>query len=134
MQIVDLNGVSRILLVFDQIQFDKKQLKHTKIIKFVNEVYEQTPNQYLRYRLELLLKRWRLIYQRESKKPKILLVNESPPPSSPASIASTASTCESVFDAIIMDDHHFFQTKSVPELLQRLLKSLDKNYKVVINC
>lgn len=41
-------------------------------------------------------------------------------------------TSHSVFEAVIKDDDRFFKTKSVPELLDRLLKSFDRNYKVFI--
>lgn len=77
----------------------------------MNELHSETPNQYLKYRLEFVLKKWREILEKEQKK-------KSHSPSS------------SVFEAILRDDDYFFQTTSVPELLHRLLKSFDKNYKV----
>lgn len=108
-----MNAAMQTILVFDQIQFTKKQLKENKLIKYVNEIYEQSPNQYLKYQLEQLLQKWR-----EIRATKTVKIRDSHRP-----------TC--VFDAIIMDDHRFFKTKCLPELLHRLLKSFDKNYKVM---
>lgn len=80
----------------------------------MEDLYVQTPNHYLKYRLELLLAAWRDVLQKDpTKKHK---------PRRP--------TSSSVFEAIIEDDDYFFKTKSVPELLHRLLQSFDKNYKV----
>lgn len=102
------------MTVFEQIQFTKKQLQDTRIMEFMNDLYEQTPNHYLKYRLESLLAGWRdIVHVVPTKKRK----TQHP---------------TSVFEAIIKDDDYFFETKSVPELLHRLLKSFDRNYKVTI--
>lgn len=68
----------------------------------------------MKYRLESLLAGWRdIVHVVPTKKRK----TQHP---------------TSVFEAIIKDDDYFFETKSVPELLHRLLKSFDRNYKVTI--
>lgn len=82
-------------------------------MEHVQELYDQTPNHYLKYRLQNLLEMWHGVFQKRSKHHK-----------------SHRSTSNSVFEAIIMDDDSFFRTKSVPELLHRLLKSFDRHYKV----
>lgn len=80
----------------------------------MEDLYVQTPNQYLKYRLESLLVVWRDILH-------VNMTSKQKP---------RRETSSSVFEAIIKDDDHFFRTKSVLELLHRLLQSFDKNYKV----
>lgn len=99
---------------FEQMHLTKSQIKDTKIVERIRELYENTPNQYLKSRLELLLAKWIDICQNESvqlRKPKHAVIN-------------------SVFEAVIKNDDLFFETRNVPDLLHRLLKSFDKNYKV----
>lgn len=86
----------------------------TKIMEYMNDLYVETPNQYMKYRLELLLKKWHNVVQGDRKKTR----------------HTKRVMSNSVFEAVIKDDDRFFKTKSVPELLHRLLKSFDKNYKV----
>lgn len=81
----------------------------------VKDLYNQSPNQYLKYRLETLLCKWRDTMQMGSSKVR----------------KAHRRTSHSVFEAVIMDDDRFFKTKNVPELLDRLLKSFDRNYKVL---
>lgn len=100
--------------VFEQIPLTKAQLCDSDIMEHVQELYDQTPNDYLKYRLQNLLEMWRDVLQVNSKRHKL-----------------HRSTSNSVFEAIIMDDDKFFRTKSVPELLHRLLKSFDRHYKVI---
>lgn len=112
-QIVDLNGVLQMINVFEQTPLTKKQLYETNIIETVEDLHDQSPNQYLKYRLEILLSMWRKTIKMESSKQR-----------------KARRRSHSVFEAVIMDDDQFFKTKSVPELLNRLLKSFDRNYKV----
>lgn len=81
----------------------------------MEELCTESPNQYLKYRLEHLLGMWRDVLHTYSSKTHE--VRRSP--------------TKSVFEAIITHDDKFFRTKSVPELLHRLLKSFDQNYKVI---
>lgn len=111
-QIVDLNTTLKLIQVFEQISLTKTQLCKSNIMEHVQELYDQTPNHYLKYRLQNLLEMWHGVFQKRSKH------------------QSHRSTSNSVFEAIIMDDDSFFRTKSVPELLHRLLKSFDRHYKV----
>lgn len=97
----------------EQLPLTKSQLEESNIIEHVAELYAQTPNEYLKYRLKVILEKWRgIIYV----KPKWQKMHRS--------------TSNSVFEAIIMHDDQFFHTKSLPELIHRLLKSFDENYKV----
>lgn len=118
MQIVDLNAVLQTINVYEQIPLTKEQLQQTNIIATAKDLCDQTPNQYLKYRLEMLLHMWRDTIQTESSK-----VRKS----------FRRTSVHSVFEAVIKDDDRFFKTKSVPELLNRLLKSFDRNYKVFWN-
>lgn len=102
--------------MYEQIPLTKEQLKQTNIIATVKDLYDQSPNQYLKYRLEMLLCMWRETIRMESSKVR----------------KPYRRTSHSVFEAVIKDDDRFFKTKSVPELLDRLLKSFDRNYKVFI--
>ena len=110
-----MNGVLQILNVYEQIPLTKQQLQKTNIIATVKDLYNQSPNQYLKYRLEILLGKWRGTVRMDSSKVR----------------KPRRSTSKSVFEAVLMDDDRFFKTKSVPELLDRLLKSFDQNYKVI---
>lgn len=105
------------LTVFEQIQLTKKQLESSEIYELMTDLYNETSDQFLKYRLELVLRKWRDVLKDE-----------------PAKVSkktrSRRSKSSSVFEAVIMDDDRFFKTTSVPELLHRLLKSYDKNYKV----
>lgn len=103
------------LNAYEQIPLTQAQLQHTNILETAKDLLEQSPNEYLRYRLGLLLKGWRNIIQVDASKVR----------------RARRSTSHSVFEAVIMDDERFFKTKSVPELLDRLLKSFDQNYKVI---
>ncbi|XP_031624660.1 uncharacterized protein LOC116341627 [Contarinia nasturtii] len=113
--IVDMDKVMQTITIFDQIQPTKEQLVASNVEECIKELYYDTPNAYLKYRLGFVIKKWRTI-----------LENETVKPDKPGRAKSN-----SVFEAIIMDDDRFFETKSVPELLHRLLKSFDKNYKVI---
>lgn len=105
------------ITVFEQVQLTKEQLQQTNVFECMESLYDDTPNQYLQYRLSFILTKWRDILREEpSKKRK-----------------THRAVSSSVFEAIIMDDDRFFKTKSVPELLHRLLKSFDRNYKVILN-
>lgn len=111
-KIVDKEATFETIALFEQIQFTKDQLESTKLIKYINKIYKKSPNQLLKYRLEILLNKWceiRDFYE-----------NNRP-------------VCESVFDAILNNDDDFFETKNIRELLHRLLKSFDKNYKVTFS-
>lgn len=111
-KIVDKEATFNTIALFEQIQFTKDQLESTKLIKYINKIYKKSPNQLLKYRLEILLNKWceiRDFYE-----------NNRP-------------VCESVFDAILNNDDDFFETKNIRELLHRLLKSFDKNYKVTFS-
>lgn len=114
LQIVDLSVTLQSIGVFEQIDLTKEQLMTTKIMEYMNDLYVETPNQYMKYRLELLLKKWHYVLQGDRKKTR----------------RSTHLVSNSVFEAVIKADDRFFKTKNVPELLHRLLKSFDKNYKV----
>lgn len=102
------------LTVFEQIDLTKQQLKSSGIYELVKDLYAETSDRFLKYRLELVLCKWRDIL-----KDQLLKKGKS-----------RRTVCSSVFEAVIMDDDRFFKTTSVPELLHRLLKSYDKNYKV----
>lgn len=102
------------LTVFEQIQLTKEQLESTRIVECMKDLYVETSNRYLKYRLEIVLRKWRDILQNKPLKMR----------------KAHHTVSSSVFEAIIMDDDRFFETTSVPELLHRLLKSFDKNYKV----
>lgn len=102
------------LTVFEQIQLTKKQFQSSGIYELMQDLYDETSNGFLKYRLELVLCKWRdIVKDQPLKKGK-----------------SRRTKSSSVFEAVIMDDDRFFRTTSVPELLHRLLKSYDKNYKV----
>lgn len=113
-QIVDWDAALQTLNAYEQIPLTKKQLQQTNILATAKDLYDQSPSEYLRYRLGLLLKMWRNIIQIDASKVH----------------TPRRSASHSVFEAVMMDDERFFNTKSVPELLDRLLKSFDRNYKV----
>lgn len=102
------------IAVFDQINLTKEQLVSSKIMEYIKELYMETSNRYLKYRLKNILQKWRDIVKNDSLKMR----------------KPNRTVSSSVFEAVIMDDDQFFETTSVPELLHRLLKSFDKNYKV----
>ncbi|XP_055300467.1 uncharacterized protein LOC129567520 [Sitodiplosis mosellana] len=114
LDIADMDMAMQTMSVFEQIQLTKEELESTKICEYMKDLYVETTNQYLKYRLEIVLHQWRdILRNAPMKQPKSRRVVSS-----------------SVFEAVIMDDDRFFETTSVPELLHRLLKSFDKNYKV----
>lgn len=110
-----MNAVLQTINVYEQIPLTKQQLQTTNIMATVKDLYDQSPNQYLKYRLEILLSMWRNTIQMDSSKVR----------------KPYRRTTHSVFEAVIKDDDRFFKTKSVPELLDRLLKSFDRYYKVI---
>lgn len=100
--------------VYDQIQLTREQLNDTNVVECMKELLDDTPSKYLKSRLGAVLRKWRQILRNDKSKSK----------------KQQRAKCSSVFEAIITDDDQFFETTSVPELLHRLLKSFDKNYKV----
>lgn len=103
------------IAVFEQIHLTKEQLAESNIMEYIKELNMETSNRYLKYRLKNILQKWRDIVKNDSFKMR----------------KSHRTVSSSVFEAVIMDDDQFFETTSVPELLHRLLKSFDKNYKVI---
>lgn len=102
------------ITVFDQITLTKEELMSTQIMDLMKDLQVETSNPYLKYRLEFVLQKWRAVLQNKPLKMR----------------KSRSAVSTSVFEAIITDDEQFFETTSVPELLHRLLKSFDKDYKV----
>lgn len=100
--------------IFEQIELTHKQLDESKIIKKVENLRIRTPNRYLAYRLELLLRKWNLCLQKESR----LRSNRPHKPSN------------SVFEAIMQNDEGYFETSNIYELMHRLHKSFGQNGKV----
>lgn len=103
-QIVDGDTVRYILKEFEKLT--QRELKKVNLPKKLKSVRQNSRNKYLINRIKLLEKKWK------------------------RSEIKCRST--NVFDAIITGDHDFFETKSVPDLLQRLLKSFDKDYNVSV--
>lgn len=103
----------QILNALECTSFTKKELKEARILKYIRCLRYATSNSYLLSRIRELNRKWRKTLKAEDIKPKKPAV-------------------DTVFDAIINGDRYFFETKNIPDLLQRLLNSFDKNYNVSI--
>lgn len=103
------------ITIFEHIQLTKEQLIETNIYNDIKFVYSKTPNPILKYRMKFVLLSWRAILRGNGPKTWKNL---------------PLSSSGSVFEAVIMNDERFFLTKSVPALIQRLLKSYDKSFRV----
>lgn len=90
---------------FEKASLTKEQLLNSNILKNIQSVYDRTKDEFLRYRLEIVLKKWYQVVMEKSSK--------------------------SVFEAVLTGDDKFFETTSVPELCSRLVESIDKNFKVM---
>lgn len=108
-----MNIVMQTIMVFDQITISKEELENTNIIPCMEDLCADTPNRYLKYRLELVLDKWHSILAEKTIKHR-----------------QTDQPSNTVFDAIVNNDDEFFETKNVPELLHRMLKSFNRDYKV----
>lgn len=99
--------------IFEQIELTRKQLEDSKIVKKVENLRIRTPNQYLAYRLELLLGKWHTFLQKEHRMAQAQQIKSN-----------------SVFEAIMQNDKDFFETDNIYELMHRLDKSFGTNGKV----
>lgn len=107
-------AVIQSVTIFEQIELTREQLEDAKLIKKVENLRLRTPNQYLAYRLELLLQKWNNFLQKESGYLAVLPRKMS----------------DSVFDAVIENDVEFFKTDDVYVLMHRLHNSFHQNGKV----
>lgn len=97
---------------FQRISLTREQLEEIGCVtRYMKHLRAATPNRQLANQLGQLLKKWHKLKYLEVHEKKINY---------------------SVFEAIITDDRQFFRLKSVPELMYRLYKSIDKNYRVCI--
>lgn len=101
------------IAIFEQIELTRNQLEDSKIVKKVENLRIRTPNQYLSYRLELLLGKWHTFLQKDLQMTRSQQIKSN-----------------SVFEAIIQNDEEFFETDNIYELMHRLDKSIGTNGKV----
>lgn len=102
------------IAIFEQIELTRIQLEGSKIVKKVENLRIRTPNQYLSYRLELLLGKWHTFLQKDLQMAQSQQIKSN-----------------SVFEAIIQNDVGFFETDNIYELMHRLDKSFGTNGKVI---
>lgn len=101
------------IAIFEQTELTRKQLEDSNIVKKVENLRIRTSNQYLAYRLELLLGKWHTFLQKDLRMAQSQQIKSN-----------------SVFEAIIQNDEEFFETDNIYELMRRLDKSFGTNGKV----
>lgn len=99
-----------VITIFEQINLNKSLFRNSDVVKYMKKLRILTPDKYLSFRLDLLLRKWQ--------KANRMWEHRMRPMS------------QSVFEAVTTNDEEFFNICSIELLMERLEKAVDHNFKV----
>lgn len=99
-----------VITIFEQINLNKSLFRNSDVIKYMKKLRILTPDKYLSFRLDVLLRKW----QRAKR----------------TSERQMRPMSQTVFEAITTNDEQFFNICSIELLMDRLAKAVDQNFKV----
>lgn len=99
-----------VITIFEQINLNKSLFRNSDAVKYMKKLRILTPDKYLSFRLDLLLRKWQKANRTWEQRQRPM--------------------SQSVFEAITTNDEQYFNICSIELLMERLEHAVDQNFKV----